>query len=202
MDEIVLRGMAKWPNVPAVYGWLSLDRRGNWLIKDERIANPGVTAFIGRNYGRDEEGRWFFQNGPQRVFVALEYAPIVYRVLTPGHGALALETHFGKPVSDIRGAWVDDSGTVALETEHGIGSVHDSDLDQFLSAFTDARGGAIDDDTLEALLERLAHGEAVELYLKFRDRSIKVEPIRSDEMPRRFDYQPRPSPPPGSAECG
>ncbi|MFL6574046.1 MAG: DUF2946 family protein, partial [Burkholderiales bacterium] len=24
MDEIVARSLAKWPNVPAVYGWLSL----------------------------------------------------------------------------------------------------------------------------------------------------------------------------------
>ena len=47
MDEIVVRGMAKWPNVPAVYGWLSLDRRGDWRIKGERIANPGVSEFIG-----------------------------------------------------------------------------------------------------------------------------------------------------------
>ena len=27
MDDAVLRSMAKWPNVPDVYGWLSLDRR-------------------------------------------------------------------------------------------------------------------------------------------------------------------------------
>ncbi|TMH99667.1 MAG: DUF2946 family protein, partial [Betaproteobacteria bacterium] len=29
MDELVARSLAKWPNVPAVYGWLALDRRGN-----------------------------------------------------------------------------------------------------------------------------------------------------------------------------
>jgi hypothetical protein len=29
MDEMVKRGMARWPDVPDVYGWLSLDRRGN-----------------------------------------------------------------------------------------------------------------------------------------------------------------------------
>ena len=37
MDETGLRSMAKWPNVPAVYGWLTLDRRGNWLLQGERI---------------------------------------------------------------------------------------------------------------------------------------------------------------------
>jgi hypothetical protein len=62
MDPIVIQAMAKWPAVPNVYGWLRLDRRGGWLIKGDRIANAGVTAFIGRNYAADERGRWFFQN--------------------------------------------------------------------------------------------------------------------------------------------
>ena len=94
MDEIVIRGMLKWPNVPAVYGWLSLDRRGSWMIKNvsgrfERIANAAVNDFIGRNYAVDEEGRWYFQNGPQRVFVALDYTPWVYRLDDSGEGLLA-----------------------------------------------------------------------------------------------------------------
>ena len=33
MDETVIRAMAKWPDVPAVWGWLSLDRRGVWKLK-------------------------------------------------------------------------------------------------------------------------------------------------------------------------
>ena len=65
MDEIVQRAIAKWPNVPAVFGWLSLDGRGNWAIKGERVHNKVITDFIGRNYGCDSDGRWFFQNGPQ-----------------------------------------------------------------------------------------------------------------------------------------
>ncbi|MCD6666313.1 MAG: DUF2946 family protein, partial [Hydrogenophaga sp.] len=28
MDEIVKAAMAKWPQVPACYGWLGLDARG------------------------------------------------------------------------------------------------------------------------------------------------------------------------------
>jgi len=39
MDEVVVRSIAKWPGVPAVYGWLELDRRGGWRIKGERIGN-------------------------------------------------------------------------------------------------------------------------------------------------------------------
>ncbi|HEV7478182.1 MAG TPA: DUF2946 family protein, partial [Burkholderiales bacterium] len=77
MDEIVARSMAKWPNVPAVYGWLSLDRRGSWRIKAERISNVALREFIARNYQADERGCWYFQNGPQRVFVELAYTPLV-----------------------------------------------------------------------------------------------------------------------------
>src|SRR3954465_15829874 len=77
MDEIVARSLARWPNVPAVYGWLSLDRRGNWRIKGEKIGNPALREFISRNYQPDERGQWYFQNGPQRVYVSLAYAPLV-----------------------------------------------------------------------------------------------------------------------------
>ena len=64
--------MAKWPNVPAVFGWLSLSRRGDWLLKGEPVHNPGIRDFFGRNYACDDTGRWFVQNGPQRVYVLLD----------------------------------------------------------------------------------------------------------------------------------
>ena len=85
VDEIVLRAQAKWPGVPDVYGWLSLDRRGRWLLRNpvreiyEPIGNAALRQFIARNYARDARGRWFFQNGPQRVFVRLAYTPLVAR---------------------------------------------------------------------------------------------------------------------------
>ena len=79
MDEIVLRALAKWPDVPDIYGWLALDRRGNWLLKGERIGNRALRDFIARNYAPDSRRCWYFQNGPQRVFVALAYTPLVVR---------------------------------------------------------------------------------------------------------------------------
>lgn len=201
MDEIVLRGMAKWPDVPAVYGWLSLDARGQWLLKGERIANPGVTAFIGRNYSHDDEGRWFFQNGPQRVFVALEYTPFVYRVANSGDAGSGLETHAGKPVTQVRGAWVDEKGAVLLETDHGIGLVHDGDLDRLIASFCDAGGVALDDAALEERMEALQRGEPAPLWLRDRGGTVRVEPIRSQSVPRRFGFMPRPVQPAGEEAC-
>lgn len=125
MDEIVARGVAKWPNVPAVYGWLELDRRGNWLIKGERIGNKALREFIARNYEADEQGRWFFQNGPQRVFVKLAYTPLVVH-----HEGDALVDHCGRPF-ESRGVFQDDEGSVLVEGERGIALLDDRDLERY-----------------------------------------------------------------------
>ena len=126
MDEIVARSLAKWPNVPAVYGWLSLDRRGNWRIKDEKIANPALREFIGRNYGSDAQGRWFFQNGPQRVYVRLAYTPFV--VHFEGD---ALVDHCGSPFGAPLAVFTDDEGSVLIQTARGVALLDDRDLHRY-----------------------------------------------------------------------
>ena len=46
MDDIVKAAIAKWPNVPHCYGWLGLDARGNWYMRDDQAqaAGPFCTA--------------------------------------------------------------------------------------------------------------------------------------------------------------
>jgi hypothetical protein len=125
MDEIVARSIAKWPNVPAVYGWLELDRRGNWLIKGERIANVALREFIARNYEADGRGRWFFQNGPQRVYVRLAYTPLVVH-----YEGDALVDHRGKPFSPAE-VFQDQEGSVLIGGEGSIALLDDRDLARF-----------------------------------------------------------------------
>jgi hypothetical protein len=141
MDEQVLSAMARWPQVPAVFGWLRLDRRGAWHLIDRGrddfdesrdglgspITSPPILDFIHRNYGHDEQGRWYWQNGPQRVFVDLELAPLVLRVL--GQGAESrFVTHTGVEVECSGRGWVGPQGEILLETGEGPAVVHDLDL--------------------------------------------------------------------------
>jgi len=122
MDESVLRSMAKWPNVPDVYGWLSLDRRGNFLLRDERIGNRALREFICRNYQADERGCWYFQNGPQRVFVRLAYSPLVLHFEGD-----ALLDHCDRPFRPDQ-AFLDDEGSVLMLGEPGLGLLDDREL--------------------------------------------------------------------------
>ena len=122
MDEIVVRSMAKWPDVPDVYGWLALDRRGNWRIRNEKIGNLALREFICRNYQPDARGCWYFQNGPQRVFVALAYTPLVVHF-----EGQALLDHCGRPFQPAQ-AFVDEEGSVLIWGNSGIGLLDDRDL--------------------------------------------------------------------------
>ena len=137
MDDLVKQAMAKWPNVPDCYGWLGLDARGDWYMRDDAVQAQGPFAqakgsrlrhdklidFIGRNYAADAQGRWFFQNGPQRVFVELEATPWVWRVADDG----AVTAHTGTPVR-VQQALLDEVGRLYLLTDLGLGLVHTQDM--------------------------------------------------------------------------
>lgn len=126
MDEVVKAAMAKWPNVPHAYGWVRLDARGAWHIKDSRVDNPAISDFIGRNYDHDAAGRWFFQNGPQRVYVELDAAPWVLSFFADGRCV----THTGAVVTEVLAAWQDKQGRLCVETNLGPGCVDDRALAQ------------------------------------------------------------------------
>jgi len=144
MDPTVLRSIARWPAVPAVFGWLRLDRRGGWRLVDRGqpefdegrdghgspIGNRRITGFIERNYAGDERGRWFWQNGPQRVYVDVEAAPLVLRVFagSAAGDAIRFVAHTGVEVSCIDAAWSGPEDQLLLRTDLGGAVVHDLDL--------------------------------------------------------------------------
>lgn len=141
MDDIVRQAMAKWPNVPDCYGWLGLDARGHWYMRDDgvqaqgsfasgqqgakgaRLQHEKLQAFIERNYAADSQGQWYFQNGPQRVYVELEETPWVWRV----EADYSVTSHTGISVECLR-CMSDEAGRVYLLTPLGAGLVHSWDV--------------------------------------------------------------------------
>jgi hypothetical protein len=144
MDDIVRAALKKWPQVPACHGWLALDARGDWYMRDDRVQAAGtfpqvkgsriqhekLIDFIARNYEADAQGAWFFQNGPQRVFVELEAAPFVWRLrAAPAPGKPpAIESHTGQPAR-FESAWLDEHGRLFAATDLGFGIVHTLDME-------------------------------------------------------------------------
>lgn len=143
MDEMVLKAMAKWPNVPACRGWLGLDARGDWYMRDDAAQQAGpfsgeqastsskgsklqhraLIDFIGRNYASDEWGQWYFQNGPQRVYVELSDAPWVARVDVQGH----FTSHTGIDLN-VDEVLMDEKGKAYVLTTRGLAVVHSMDM--------------------------------------------------------------------------
>jgi len=141
MDKIVEAALKKWPNVPHCYGWLARDARGDWYMRDDRIQAAGpfpqvkgsriehgkLLGFIERNYAADERGCWFFQNGPQRVYVELEAAPQVWRLHGDDGGPVTLAGTDGQPAVAV-GSFLDEAGRLFVDTDRGLGIVHTLDM--------------------------------------------------------------------------
>ena len=140
--------------------------------------------FHRRNYERDERGCWFFQNGPQRVFVQLDYAPLVLRVMSAADGAPELEAHTGRRPAAVDGAWLDEDGSLLLATDLGPGLVDDRDLPRLEASLVDANGTALPEAVLDGLMELAADERAVPVWFRFRERNVKVDSIRARDVPR------------------
>ena len=165
MDDLVIAAMAKWPNVPDCYGWLGLDARGRWFMRDDHAQQAGDFAsglllakgselkheklvdFIGRNYAVDSHGQWFFQNGPQRVFVELQATPWVWRIETD----YSIVSHTGLKVQFER-AYLDENGMLYFNTDKGFGLVHSQDV-YLASQAMEEKGWELVDTTRDNLVQ-------------------------------------------------
>jgi len=171
MDDIVKQALAKWPNVPHCYGWLGLDARGNWYMRDDQTQAAGpfpqvkgsllrhdkLIDFIHRNYEHDDAGQWFFQNGPQRVYVELEVAPLVWRVAED----FSVQAHTGRQATPTA-CLLDEEGRLYLAAAEGLGLVHTQDM--------------------------AIAAEAVE------QGRWRPETVAAAELPARYGYVPHPAP--------
>ncbi|MDR3396769.1 MAG: DUF2946 family protein [Pandoraea sp.] len=211
MDEIVRQAMAKWPNVPHCYGWLALDRRGQWRMRDEAaqaagaagdpIRHAALLAFIARNYASDDAGRWYFQNGPQRVYVALAYAPFVVRLTwdtteNDGRGAPVLTHQLGHTFVP-QACLLDEDGSVAFvgavsgsEGESAskgcapLALLHDHDIDQLTQVSDLAQAfemAQTSDDTADAK-------GAVQLHWR-NGTTLPFATVHAGSLPQTYGFE-------------
>lgn len=189
MDDIVKQAMAKWPNVPHCYGWLALDARGGWRMRDEaaqranapgdRLSNAKLVGFINRNYLHDEHGNWYFQNGPQRVYVNLEATPFIAR--TDPQQGLALQT--GQALADVERVYLSDAGAIVFVAGETVAQLDDRDVAQVLGLL-ELDGVAASDEAVMAWLE----GGSGQVTLPWGGRSLDVERISGAELPQKFGF--------------
>ena len=203
MDEQVLRSLIKWPNVPHCFGWLALDRRGQWRMRDEFaqdnqlagsvIQHAALNEFISRNYACDSLGRYFFQNGPQRVFITLDATPWIARII-PSESGPQLLTQCGTQIKP-QGALSDEKGNIYI-----TGIIAQSLSDQIDSTVF---------SQIESLSVALLHDHDLDLFsdqskvmedaCSFRGswqwdgKELPIEPIHSLELNERFRFIKAPS---------
>jgi hypothetical protein len=160
MDQSVLDALKRWPNVPAVYGWLSLSARGDWRLHPlgdaqtggpgEGITNPQILGFMGRNYASEANGKWFFQNGPQRVYVRLDAAPYIVHIEPE---TADLVTHNGRIIEHVLAWFTDEMGQMYAQTDVGAVRIDDRDLIALAQVLKTPDGlnflDALEQDTLE-----------------------------------------------------
>lgn len=197
MDDLVKQSLVKWPNVPHCYGWLGLDARGNWRMRDQqaqqqqlpgdKIAHVALLGFINRNYDEDERGCWFFQNGPQRVYLNLEATPYIARS-DPQHG-FVLQT--GAPLVHVEQAYLCDNGTLILLSGKIVAQVDDRDMAQVLAALR-LDGQPPGDEALLAWLKTGTSTGQGNLTLLHAGKEIVVLPLAHDSVPQTFGFQRTP----------
>lgn len=171
---------SEWPSVPACYGWLSLDRRGAWRLRGDPVRHPGLNAFIAANYEPEHGGAWVVRNGPQKVYVALDYTPWVMRLDAEGR----LWTHTGHRAGEVLAAHLDEQGNVLLATTVGVGLLDDRDLADFLAECRLGNGLPADE---EALLAAMV-GEGRVLW-----NGVELTPIATGDVPVRYQFDPAPA---------
>jgi len=186
MAERVVRGMAKWPDVPAVYNWLQLDRRGRWLMKGSEVTHPGLIGFINQHYQPAGDGSYIFQNGPQQVFVELAMTPYVFSL-----AGNAVVTHNDRQVGQVLAAYLSDQGDLLLDTDLGPGLIDDRHLAQVEEWFQVAGDR---DAALADLLAGKTNNQA-RLVSDVLGVDLPLQPIGAGNLESELGFIARPQPP-------
>ncbi len=188
IEDWARRALQRWPNVPHLYGWLRLDRRGRWLIRGELITRPQIIETIAANYAFDARGCWYFQNGPQRGYMALDAAPLILSAPADGD---ALDTHLAKPAGKVSRVALDEGGGLWMVTQRGPGWLTDRDLDWALARISTIDGTNLDEAMAQALAQ--PSGSATRLQLTLDGAAIPIERLDERDVPAHFYFVTEPT---------
>lgn len=198
MDDIVKAAMAKWPNVPHCYGWLSLDARGVWRMRDERaqalalsgdpIRNPALLGFINRNYLHDQDGNHYFQNGPQKVYVDLQATPYIAQLLPDKTWRL----HTGDIMPQAERVWMLEEGNIVCKTAQHLCQLDDRDLSLLIDEVQENRS-PLTEARLLAFMTMPAHDAAAsQIQVNIQGRALNLEKSSLAQLMREENYCSRP----------
>jgi hypothetical protein len=207
MDKGVTQSLIKWPSVPHCFGWLALDRRGAWRMRDDYaqanglpgdvIKHAALNAFIARNYASDADGRYFFQNGPQRVYTSLDATPWVVRIMPTGNTEHPWQ--FQTQCESLllpTAAFMDEAGHILIEGMLTQTICTGATLNQF-SEIQRLSIALLHDHDIE-LFSGLASLNntacALEGSWRWHDHDLTLEPITTAELESRFQFQTHPQP--------
>ena len=112
-----------------------------------------------------------------------------------------LETHTGDTIDAIRSVWLDEEGNVLIESQRGVGAVHDQDLEFLLPLFCDERGSRLDEDALSVAITHLGTRNGVPLRFRFGADLLPVLLVSHREVPERFAFVREPVPAPDELAC-
>lgn len=162
------------------------------------IQHAALNEFIARNYACDLEGKYFFQNGPQRVFITLDATPWIVRLI-PANRDLSLLTQC-QTLFEPQGALSDESGNIyitglinqTMDEDRGSASegkdfiqreslsialLHDHDLDLF-------------SDLAKLHEQACSFGGS----WSWHGKTLPIDPIHSNELSKRFGFIQKPKP--------
>ena len=201
MDEQVLRSLIQWPNVPHCFGWLALDRRGQWRMRDEFaqqnkltgsvIRHVALNEFIARNYARDTTGRYFFQNGPQRVFITLDATPWIVR-LHPNANNMHFTTQCQMPFHP-QGALSDELGNIYITglTQQTIYTDFKQTDKSSFTQTAELSVALLHDHDLELFSELATIQEQACSFggsWMWHEKALPLDPISANELCERFGF--------------
>ena len=156
------------------------------------IQHLALNDFISRNYAVDELGRYFFQNGPQRVFVTLDTTPWIVRLI-PSEQGLRLITQC-KTHLEPSAALSDEKGNIYI-----VGLIHvemNESTRAYLSAADHLSVALLHDHDLDLFSELAKLREEACSFggsWNWHGKQLSLDPVHSNELSTRFNYNPSPS---------